>query len=141
VVCANIACKCSQEFYTDQVACAEISSVQVRSNDASRPQVRGLVAPVWRENDHGEAVVAAQRATVLLRLAYYLMVSNMFVVLRLLSASERVKDADILVLRHQVVVWNASCAGKRVRFTPADRALLATLARPRGPGRQPRSDP
>jgi hypothetical protein len=40
---------------------------------------------------------------VLLRLAY-LTVTNTFAVLRLLPASDRDKDTEILVLRHQIAV-------------------------------------
>jgi putative transposase len=61
---------------------------------------------------------------VLLRLAY-LTVANAFAVLRLLSVSDRDKDAEILVLRHQVGVLERQLGGKKVRFAPADRALLA----------------
>lgn len=54
-------------------------------------------------------------------------VANAFAVLRLLPLTEREKDADILVLRHQIAVLERRPAGKRVRFTAADRALLAAL--------------
>ncbi len=61
-----------------------------------------------------------------LRLAY-LTVANAFALLRLLSVSDRDKDTEILVLRHQVTVLERRLSGKRVRFTPADRLLLAAL--------------
>ena len=61
-----------------------------------------------------------------LRLAY-LTVANAFALLRLLSVSDRDKDTEILVLRHQVTVLERQLSGKRVRFTPADRLLLAAL--------------
>jgi putative transposase len=61
-----------------------------------------------------------------LRLAY-LTVVNMFAVLGLLLAGDRAKDTEILVLRHQVAVLERQLGGKKVRFTPADRALLAAL--------------
>ena len=61
-----------------------------------------------------------------MRLAY-LTVTNAFAVLRLLSVSDRDKDTEILVLRHQVAVLERQLGGKKVRFTPADRALLAAL--------------
>ena len=57
---------------------------------------------------------------------------------RLLSVSDRDKDAEILVLRHQVAVLERQLGGKKVRFTPADRALLAALLhrlKPQGLGR------
>jgi hypothetical protein len=41
--------------------------------------------------------------------------------------TDREKDAEILVLRHQLAVLERRLAGKRVRFTAADRALLAVL--------------
>jgi hypothetical protein len=63
---------------------------------------------------------------VLLRLAY-LTVTNTFAVLRLLPASDRDKDAEILVLRHQIAVLQRQLGGRKVRFTPANRVLLAAL--------------
>jgi len=63
---------------------------------------------------------------VLLRFAY-LAVSNTFAVLRLLSMSDREKDAEILALRHQVRILQRQLGGQRVRFEPADRALLVAL--------------
>ncbi|MFI9274158.1 integrase core domain-containing protein [Kitasatospora sp. NPDC052896] len=65
----------------------------------------------------------------LLRLAY-LTVTNAFAVLRLLSMSDRDKDVEILVLRHQLTVLERQLGADRVRFAPEDRALLATLLAP-----------
>ena len=62
----------------------------------------------------------------LLRLVY-LTVTNTFAVLRLLPVSDRDKEVEILVLRHQIAVLERQLGGKKVRFTPADRALLAAL--------------
>jgi putative transposase len=62
--------------------------------------------------------------TVLMRLAY-LGVTNVFALLRLLPVSSRDKDAEILALRHQLLVLQRQ--PDRVRFTRADRALLAAL--------------
>ena len=62
----------------------------------------------------------------LLRLAY-LGVTNVFALLRLLPMSCRDKDAEILTLRHQLTVLQRELGPDRVRFTPADRALLAAL--------------
>ena len=62
----------------------------------------------------------------LLRLAY-LGVTNVFALLRLLPVSSRDKDAEILALRHQLLVLQRQLGPDRVRFTPADRALLAAL--------------
>jgi putative transposase len=64
--------------------------------------------------------------TVLLRLAY-LGVANVFELLRLLPMSSQDKDAEILALRHQLLVLQRQLGPGRVRFTPADRALLAAL--------------
>jgi transposase InsO family protein len=63
---------------------------------------------------------------VLLRLAY-LGVTNAFALLRLLPRSDRDKDVEILALRHQVTVLQRHLGEQRIRFEPADRALLAAL--------------
>ncbi len=73
-----------------------------------------------------------------MRLAY-LTVANAFTVLRILSVSDRDKDTEVLVLRHQVAVLERQLGGKKARFTPADRALLAALLhrlRPQALGRK-----
>ncbi|MFG6202439.1 hypothetical protein [Nonomuraea sp. JJY05] len=63
----------------------------------------------------------------LLRLAY-LTITNTFAALRLLPMSDRDKDVEILVLRHQITVLERQLgADTRVRFAPEDRALLAAL--------------
>ena len=62
----------------------------------------------------------------LLRLAY-LGVANAFAMLRLLSMSDRDKDAEILALRHQLAVLQRQVGPQRVSFTASDRALLAAL--------------
>ncbi len=62
----------------------------------------------------------------LLRLAY-LGITNAFALLRLLLGSDRDRDAEILALRHQLVVLHRQLGGQRVRFEPADRAWLAVL--------------
>jgi hypothetical protein len=78
------------------------------------------------------ALVASQTAVqrgflvVLLRLAY-LGVTNVLAMLRLLPTSDRAKDVEILALRHQITILERQLNGQRVRFTPADRALLAAL--------------
>ena len=72
-----------------------------------------------------------------MRLAY-LTVVNTFAVLGLLSVSDRDKDTEILVLRHQIAVLERQLGGRKVRFTPADRVLLAALLhrlRPQALGR------
>jgi len=63
---------------------------------------------------------------VLLRLAY-LGVTNTLALLRLLPMSDRDKDAEILVLRHQITVLERQLHGEKIRFTAVDRALLAAL--------------
>jgi putative transposase len=63
---------------------------------------------------------------VLLRLAY-LGLTNTFALLRLLPMSNRDKDVEILVLRHQIAVLQRQLGHTRVRFSPTDRALLAAL--------------
>jgi hypothetical protein len=57
----------------------------------------------------------------------YLGVVNVFAVLRLLPGSDRDKDAEILALRHQLAVMQRQLGGQKIRFQPADRALLAAL--------------
>jgi hypothetical protein len=47
--------------------------------------------------------------------------------LRLLTVTDRAKDGEILVLRHQIAVLQRQLQGERVRLTRADRALLAAL--------------
>jgi transposase len=63
---------------------------------------------------------------VLFRLTY-LSVVNVFAVLRLLPGSDQDKDAEILALRHQLAVAQRQLDGQKIRFQPADRALLAAL--------------
>jgi hypothetical protein len=63
---------------------------------------------------------------VLLRLAY-LGLTNTFALLRLLPMSNRDKEIEILALRHQIAVLQRQLGDTRVRFSPADRAILAAL--------------
>lgn len=65
----------------------------------------------------------------LLRLAY-LGVTSALAMLRLLPMSDRAKDAEILTLRHQVMVLERRLHGDRVRFGAAGRAWLAALLHP-----------
>ena len=60
------------------------------------------------------------------RLAY-LGVSNACALLRLLPMSDRDKDAEILALRHQLIVLQRQLGANRIWFTPSNRALLAAL--------------
>lgn len=66
-----------------------------------------------------------------LRLAY-LVVLRVFGWLALLARSDRAKDTEILILRHQVAVLQRQV--KTPRLSWADQAVLAALARllPRG---------
>jgi len=57
----------------------------------------------------------------------YLSVRNVFALLRLLPVSDRDKDAEILVLRHQVTVLQRQLGATRPRLLPGDRAFLAAL--------------
>jgi transposase len=54
-------------------------------------------------------------------------VTNALAMLRLLPMSDRAKDAEILALRHQITVLERQLHGQKIRFSPADRALLAAL--------------
>jgi putative transposase len=57
----------------------------------------------------------------------YLGLTNAFAMLRLLPMSNQDKDIEILALRHQIGVLQRQLGDTRVRFSPADRALLAAL--------------
>jgi hypothetical protein len=72
-------------------------------------------------------LIAGGCSVVWLRLAY-LGVTNALALLRLLPMSDRDnKDAEILVLRHQITVLQRQLGKERVRFDPTDRAFLATV--------------
>ncbi|MFG1955708.1 hypothetical protein [Micromonospora sp. NPDC048830] len=60
----------------------------------------------------------------LFRLAY-LGVTNALALLQLLPMSDRDKDAEILALRHQVIILERQLNGEKVRYAPSDRARLA----------------
>ncbi|MEO6090060.1 MAG: integrase [Umezawaea sp.] len=62
----------------------------------------------------------------LLRLVY-LSVTNAFALLRLLPMSDRDKDVEILVLRHQITVLERQLGKTPPRLSPADRAFFAAL--------------
>lgn len=62
----------------------------------------------------------------LLRLAY-LTVTNAFAMLRLLPMTDRDRDAELLALRHQIMVLERQLGQERVRFTPSDRAFHAAV--------------
>jgi putative transposase len=53
-----------------------------------------------------------------------------FALLRLLPRSDHDKNTEILILRHQIAVLQRQLGDQRVRFQPADRAVLAALLRP-----------
>jgi putative transposase len=61
-----------------------------------------------------------------MRLAY-LAVLRVFDWLALLARSDRAKDAEILILRHEIAVLR--CQARTPRLSWADRAVLAALAR------------
>ncbi len=57
----------------------------------------------------------------------YLTVLRVFGWLALLARSDRAKDAEILILRHQVAVFQRQARAPKLSW--ADRAILAALAR------------
>jgi putative transposase len=63
---------------------------------------------------------------VLLRLVY-LSVTNVFALLRLLPVSDRDKDVEILVLRHQIMILQLQLGMTRPRLSHSDRVFLAAL--------------
>ncbi|GGJ64713.1 hypothetical protein [Streptomyces brasiliensis] len=65
----------------------------------------------------------------LLRLAY-LTITNAFAALRLLPMSDRDKDAEILAVRHQIMVLERQLDAGRVKSAAEDRAFLAALLVP-----------
>jgi hypothetical protein len=67
-------------------------------------------------------------ATVLVSFAY-LAVSHAFAAIWLLRMTDREKDVEILVLRHQLAVLRRQLGDQRPRLRPDDRALLVPLAR------------
>src|SRR5258706_5478261 len=71
-------------------------------------------------------LIAGGWPVVLLRLAY-LGVTNALAIMRLLPLSDRDKDAEILALRHQIMVLQRQLGKERVRFDPTDRAFLGAL--------------
>ncbi|MFC5765890.1 hypothetical protein [Actinacidiphila bryophytorum] len=53
--------------------------------------------------------------------------TNAFAMLRLLPMTDRDRDAEILALRHQIIVLERQLGQNRLRFTQSDRAFLAAL--------------
>ncbi|MFK0108443.1 hypothetical protein [Streptomyces sp. NPDC091217] len=68
-------------------------------------------------------------ALVVLRLAC-LTITNAFAVLRLLPMSDRDKDAEILALRHQIMILKRQLGEDRAKSTLQDRAFPAALLVP-----------
>jgi hypothetical protein len=71
-----------------------------------------------------------RRSRLVLVRSAFLGVANVFALVRLLPVSDRDKDVEIPALRHQLALLQrqlAQLGQQRVRFEPADRALLAAL--------------
>jgi hypothetical protein len=57
----------------------------------------------------------------------YLGITNAIALLRLLAINDQDKDAEILALRHQIIVLQRQLSPHKPRCEPADRAFLAAL--------------
>ncbi len=57
----------------------------------------------------------------------YLSVTGVFGLLRLLPVTDRDKDIEIVVLRHQITILERQLGTTRPRFSAGDRAFLAAL--------------
>ena len=68
----------------------------------------------------------------LFRLAY-LGVTNTLALLRLLPMSARDKDAEILALRHQIMVLERQLHGERIRFTWGRSGVARRIVVPAAP--------
>lgn len=79
----------------------------------------------------GERSSSGMLAAVLVRLAY-LAVSQVFAALWLLRMTNREKDIEILVLRHQIAVRHGTTRRSAPRLRSEDRALPAALLVPVG---------
>jgi len=111
----------------------------VDAENLIRPGYSYLITKPWSgrfsarirpaESQQWSTSSTARRWGVLFRLAY-LGVTNTFALLRLLPMSDRDKDAEILALRHQIMVLERQLHDERPRFTRADRAWLAALLHP-----------
>ena len=96
---------------------------------AEKPVIAADLVPRESESAHLAARAPPVRAlSVLMALRFaYLAVLRVFSWLALLARSDRAKDAEILLLRHQVTVLQRQA--KTLRLSWADRAVLAALAR------------
>ena len=101
---------------------ARVPEIGQRRNFACRCERGALAVPRWLAS-----VSVVESEVQLVWSFFYLSVRNLFALVLLLGRSDRSKEVEILVLRHELAVRRRRSG--RPRTEPADRALLAMLGR------------